>query len=160
MPDTPINTAQPLRLEQGGLFRLVDIADASAAYEVQNREKGTVQLKDGWYQPLRYTNKGEMQVPVEGDEQPSTLRATLKLTSMEADELLTISQQRNTADGKLRRFTVELQWPEYKGGAVLWSAILTNACFISPVEITEGQEFDTVTLEMESSEPKWLLGEA
>jgi hypothetical protein len=154
MPDTAINTAQPLRLEQGGRLRIID---GATTYEVQNRDKGTVQLADGWYEPLRYNNKGEMQVPVEGDEQPSTLRAVVKLTSFDASQLLTVAQQRDTSTGKLKTYSLEIDWPDYKGASTGHKATIANAYFIRPVQIQEGQEFDTVTIEMESSEPKWTL---
>jgi len=155
MPDTAINTGQPLRLEQGGLLKLID--GATDPYEIQNREKGTVQLEDGWYEPLRYNNKGQMQVPVEGDERPSTFRATLMLTSTAAGQLLVVSQGRNTAAGLLKVYILEVHWPAYKGATTGHKATIANAYFLKPVQIQEGQEFDTVTIEMESSEPKWTL---
>lgn len=154
MPDTAINTAQPLRLEQGGLLKIVD---GATTYELQNREKGTLQIKDGWYGVLRYHNKGEMQVPVEGDEQPSTGRFTLKLTSFDSAQAATLAQQRDTTTGKLKTYSLEVHWPDYKGATTGHKATIANAYLVEGIDIQEGQEFDTVTFAFESSEPKWTI---
>ena len=152
-----INDGQPLRLEQGGKLRLEDMDDADAAYEAVNRDKGTVQLEDGWFEPLRYNDRGQMQVPLEGDERPSTFRATLKLTSADADELLTLAQQIG-ATGLMRKWRVQVVWPRWKGETTNpHTATIENAYFLKPVQVTEGQEFDTVTIEMEASEALWTL---
>mgnify|MGYP007117021471 CR=1 FL=1 len=154
MPDTTINSGQPLRFEQGGVLRL---SRGGTDYAVVNRDKGTVQFEDGWYDALRYNDRGQMQVPLEGDERPSTLRATVKLTSVATAQLLALAQTRDTSTGKVAVWTVQLDFPAYKGATTGHRFSIANAYFLKPVQVQEGQEFDTVTIEMESSEPNWTL---
>ena len=57
----------------------------------------------------------------------------------------------------MRRFQVELQIPAFKGSTSGHNAGIVGMHFTKPVMVQEGQEFDTVTIEMESSEPKWTI---
>lgn len=145
-----VNQGLPIRLEANGVIQLVD---GVTEYDIFALEPGTVEIHPGFYEPLTYKDRGEQQPPLEGDEQLSTVRLTLKLTTLQASEVYAILTSR-ASDGKMKLFSFVAKWKDTKHGGTYEVATIAN-CFLSngaPV-IRTSDRFDLLEIEMMSIEP-------
>lgn len=147
-----INTKLPMRFESGGEFALLD---GATEYTFKQIDPGTLQYEPGGYEPLNYTDRGEQQFPLEGDERLSIIRLQLKLSEFEASKVLALSRARDTGTGKMKAYGLELRWRDYKGATagdkVTFAA--TDGYFTKPAMVRAGERFDTVEIEMAFIDP-------
>lgn len=147
-----INTTQAIRFEAGGILRIYD--GASIDVTLINREKGSMVIRPGGYEPVKYQDRGVNQVPLEGDERESVFEIAAKLTKKHTNDLVDLSQTRNTAAGLMKQWSVDISIPDYKGASTGTKATLTECHFSTPVEIQDGGAgTDTVRVQLVSNNP-------
>lgn len=147
-----INTTQPIRFEAGGILRIYD--GASIDVTLINREKGTLRMKPGGYEPIHHQDRGVEQRALEGDERRSSIEGVCKLTKTHANDITSLSQTRDTAVGQMKEFSVDVSIPDYKGAATGTKYTFTNCEFPEPVEIIDGgASYDTVRWMLSSRNP-------
>lgn len=144
-----INDGQPIRFEAGGTITFTD--SGSLNVEVNNRERGTLEVQDGGHEVLPFNNKGVMQTPLEGDELPSTIRLRVKLTKKHTNDIITLSQNRDTSTGRVKIYTVVVKWLDHKNVSTFTSHTFAGVYFASKVRVTEGDRFDTVEIMLNST---------
>lgn len=152
MATTPINNTQPIRFEAGGTATFTD--SAALDVEVNNREKGTLEVEQGGYEVLDYQNKGLNQIPLEGDQVMSRIRMRMKLTKKGTNDIMSLSQARDTTTGLVKVYTLVVRWLDHKNVATYTQHTFTNVFFTRPARIVEGTRFDTVEVEMMSTNPQ------
>lgn len=151
MSDTAKNTAQPIRFEAGGILRLVD---GASSYVFAALEPGSLEIDAGGYEPLNYTDRGEQQAPLEGDERLTTVKVRAKLTrGTGAGELVTLSSARDATAGLMKIYQLEIEIPHFKGASAKQKMVLANTYFTKPAMVKASERYDTVELEMQSTEP-------
>lgn len=146
-----INDGKPIAFEQGGKIALTD---SGTEHVFVNRERGTLQVEDGGYEVLEWHDRGTPKLPREGSGQYSTVRLSLKLTKLEATSLVSLSKKRAAAPGDVYEYTsLVITFPIDKGLAAGTKRTYTGVFFARPAVIREGQELDTIELEMKSILP-------
>lgn len=156
MAEAAINDKLPVRIDaSGGLF----LDDGTTQHDINNLDGSSVELGPGWYEILRFKNKGLNQVPLEGDEQPSTLKFRCKCTAPGSSNLATIAVGRETSGanaGKVKTFGVYVKHPDAKGSATGVKYSFTQCYFVTPPRLRGGgADFDYWEFEMESTNPTY-----
>lgn len=153
-----INNAQPIRIEGGG--KLV-ISNGTTDFTIHNIDTGSIAFEPGGYEVLEYTNYGEMQVPLEGNEQPSKITIKCKMVKQDAtNNLDALSNARNTSGGSgglVKTYSIWSDTPDYKGATTGVRHSFANCYFLKPVKITRGVQFDMLEMELGSSEPSFTI---
>jgi hypothetical protein len=135
------------RVEAGAI---ITVSDGTTTNTLTCLEPGTWKFKAGFYKALEWTDRGVLQVPYEGDEQPGELELSVKYTgSANAADLKKFLQTRDTATGKMKMYTWTIKNPDYKGAATGELITLSN-CFLGDgaPEIKAGNEFDMISVKM------------
>jgi hypothetical protein len=150
MPDTALNNVQPIRFEAGGVFR---ISDGSTDYALRNREKGTLRIRAGTYEPLDWQELGVNKVPLEGDEQMTEIEIECKASKNEATSIYTLLVKRNTVSnqGLVYTYTVAIDVPDYRG-ATTGSRFTFASTYVVPdgIEYQAGERFDILRMRFRS----------
>lgn len=139
--------AYPRRIEAGAI---ITINDGTTTHTVTVVEPGSFRFKAGFYKALEYTDRGVMQTPLEGDEQPGEVEFSFKYTgSASATDLKKFLQSRTTGTGLMKMYTWVIKNPDYKGAATGEQITLAN-CFLGDgaPEIKAGTEFDMLNVKM------------
>lgn len=145
-----INATQAIRFEAGGILRIYD--GASIDVTVINREKSTLVIRPGGYEPVTYQDRGVNQVPLEGDERESVLEFAAKLVKKHTNDLMDLSQTRGT--GLFKMWSADISIPDYKGASTGTKATLSECYFPVPAEVVEGgARYDTVRIQLASNNP-------
>ncbi len=144
----PSSTATLRRFEAGGVLT---INDGTTAYDIVAVEPGTLEWQEGFYKPLEYTDRGAIQTPYEGDEQPSRIKVRVKYTgSHAAADVRKHVVSRDTSTGKMKMYTVTIKNPDYKGAITGEQLQWANCWLSSPARVSAGQDFDHVEVEFMS----------
>lgn len=135
------------RIEAGAI---ITINDGTTTNTLTALEPGTYRFKAGWYKALEWTDRGVLQTPYEGDEQPGEVEFSCKYSgSNNALDLKKFMQSRDTTTGKMKLYTIVIKNPDYKGAATGEQITLTG-CYLSDgaPEIKAGAEFDMISVKM------------
>lgn len=152
MSTTNINAGLPIKFDLGGT---VTVTDGSTDYVLHNRAPGTLQVEPGGYEQLEFTELGAVQTPIEGNQKPTMVRLSLRLTHGDTTDIIALSKARVSGTGTIRAvktYSVKIVWPQVVGQTTLKQLALTGCWFAGPVKIKEGNEFDTVEVELKSSD--------
>lgn len=139
--------SSPRRIEAGAI---ITCNDGTTTNTLTVLEPGTYRFKPGWYKALEYTDRGVLQTPLEGDEQPGELELSVKYTgSNNAADLKKFLQTRTTGTGLMKLYTWVIKNPDYKGAATGEQITLTG-CYLSDgaPEVKAGTEFDLLNVKM------------
>lgn len=147
MADTTINNGSPLRFEAGGVFRLTD---GATDYAIVNRDRGTLQIEEGGYEVLRYRDRDANKLPLRGGEEPTKIKLTMKLTSLNTADIVALSKKKESAKNLMYSFAVAIEWPDTDATATIHKRSFASAYFVKPAMVKEGADFDTVEIEMEA----------
>lgn len=136
------------RIEAGAI---IQIGDGVTTYDLKVYEPGTLEIEEGWYEPLEFTDRGAQQTPYEGDERPSTIRIQAKYTGRHnAADLSKHVSQRDTTTGLMKLFTITIKDPDVKGGATGQQRQFTSCWLARGAIFRAGQRFDTADIEFRS----------
>jgi hypothetical protein len=143
----------PIRHQAGGVLK---ITDGTTEYTFVALEPGSVEIEDGGYEPLAYLDRDELQDPFEGNERASRFKCTIKFSGgSNAGDMLKHLTQRDTSTGKMKLYTITVDFPDYKGAATGDRATCAKCYIPTPPKIKTGERFDMLEIEMLSSEPKF-----
>ncbi len=153
MPDKNINNTTPRRFLNGGK---IVISDAVDNFTVFNVEDGSVSIQDGRRAVQQDTDRGTLQTPTLGDEQPSRVEFAVKFTGEHgADTLQKLASFAAVTDGKPPLYTVTITWYDDIGQTAGKAVTYTNCYFAeSPTIQTAGAgaERDTARFTMLSTD--------
>lgn len=151
MPAYNINASARV-FEHGGRIIFVEGADT---YTVLLVDEGTLEWSAGMWQTKTLLDRGSLQDPLEGNEQPTTVAFNVKFTSgTDSKELQNLlPSQKTSPDGKRRQFVVRVELPTYKGSSS-GEKITFAKCTVESLRVTAGAMFDTMRIELLDHEPK------
>ncbi len=145
--------ATPTRFENAGILELSD--DAGSTWDtIENYVPGSLAITPGLRDALEYTDRGEQQVPLRGDEAITELSFDVYLTSdTGADELA----EKLIADGSgatVTVYSVRATWRTYREAAIGKKVTIDN-CYVPPGQLglQSAADVDRMTIRMRSIEP-------
>lgn len=138
------------RIEAGAV---ITFGDGSDVYTLKLLEPGTYEEEIGFYEPLNFTDRGEQQFPLEGDERPSRVRLSAKYTGLhDAKDLGKVLRAR-ADNGKMKSWTIAISEPDYKGAVTGQKKTWSN-CYITSLRVRAGTQWDLIEVEFGSIEPE------
>lgn len=148
--------ARPIRLKDGGQ---VYINDGTNVYKLVVREPSTMRVKEGFYEAVTYKDRGEQQIPLEGDEVLSEIDLDLKFTGADdaagaGADLYNVLKERDTTTGLMKVFTIQVWIPDKKGDTNGSLGSIANCFLREGLEFQEGEQFDMLRARFQSTEPQ------
>lgn len=144
------------RFESGGSLT---INDGTTTLTIKAIEPGTLEHEPGFYEPLEWTDRGNLMTPFEGDARPGRLKLNGKFTGWaQSGDVPGFMLSRDTTTGLMKLYTVTVKIPDVKDGLVGDQGVFAN-CFLPAggLKYKAGAKFDMWDLEMVNNEvkPTW-----
>jgi hypothetical protein len=140
-----INDTVSRRFEAGGLFEITP--QGGTALTVLNIETGSLEFKPVMTcAPIEFTDRGALQTPVEGSDEPGEISLTLRVGKHNAELLELMTTRKSSPDGAVRLHTITIKIPAARGGSTGDSIATTSAYLKEVPTFKAGEKFDTVTL--------------
>ena len=131
------------RFESNGVLEI-------GADVVKNMNSGSLSWTFPIRQRLEYADRGEQQVPIEGDGQLCEIRFTVKAGVHVTNGIvnaLTVASNTNAA----KTFAIDVTIPTLHGAAVGESYAWAAAWLAEPPQLQTGADFDTISFVLKST---------
>lgn len=149
-----VNSGKPVRFRDGGQIILDPGGDDET---ILNIVDGTYSERIGMRTPIVDRSRGAMAANVrEGDEQPCEIAFDVKYTSdAPASHLRGIlTARKDTPDGYVLQRDVRVIQPAHAAATTGESRTFKDCFVLPPLEIQEGEEFDTLRVRLQSPHPE------